>query len=162
MDLPLEFPYYPRIRTLALIVVTFALGGMFLEHLGETNTQGLIVHGIELSPENATRFYYVLTALAGIFVVLGLLGILELAFSDAKPVLRLTADEIILPPFLFRRDARHILYRDITGLSWKRVLTQKILIIHHGDRKRADINSAWFKDDASYEVVVQFIGNRVK
>ncbi len=158
MDTHFEFAYRPRIRTLLLAIVFFGLGALFLVHLGETNAQGLLIDGaIELSPENATRFYYVMAALAGVFVVLGSLGIAELVFSPEKPVLRLTPDEIIIPPFLFRREARIIRYRDITKLSWQRVGTQKIMTIRHGDRKRADLNSAWFANEASYQQVVLFI-----
>lgn len=163
MDDQLEYPYQPSIKMLALVVIGFAATGMFLANIANTNDQGLIIdRAIELSPHNATIFYWVLASLAGGFVAMGLLAMLELTFASEKPVLRLTRDEVIIPPYMFRRDPRNILYRDITGLSVRDVGRQQFLYIHYGDRKKAPINREWLPDKAAYAQVMGFIAEKVK
>lgn len=163
MDDQIEYPYHPSIKMLVLAVIGFAAAGLFLAHTAETNDQGLIIDRvIELSPQNATIFYWVLASLAGGFVAIGLLAMAELSFASEKPVLRLTRDEVIIPPYLFRREPRNILYRDITSLSVRDVGRQQFLYIHHGDRKKAPINREWLPDKAAYAAVVGFIAEKVK
>lgn len=163
MDSYLEFHYRPRAKGLLLGIAFFGPCTAVLAQEARTNDRGLIIDGlIEMSTAHATIFYWVLAALSAGFVLISILGLMELMFSPEKPILRLTPTEVIIPPYLFRREARTVLFSEITGLTDQTVQKQRFLTLRYGDRKKASINHSWLPDDAAFQTVLQFITEKVK
>ena len=163
MDSYLEYRYQPRVKTLVLTVGFFGACTAILAHMAMTNDRGLILDAIiEMNAAHATIFYWVLACLSGGFVVLGLLGAAELLLSPEKPFLRLTPQEVIIPPYLFRREALTIPFSDIVDMSEIVVQKQHFLTLRYGDSKKIQIKYDWLPDDAAYQQVKLFIAQRVK
>jgi len=97
------------------------------------NDRGVILSGlIELSPFQATLFYWLLATLSAGFVVLGGIMALELLFIQRR--LTLSDRSLIIPATLFT-EAKTLFYSDILSLSPQSIGNQRLLTIVHRQGK---------------------------
>jgi hypothetical protein len=125
-----EFPYRVRWRTILLSGGFFGLCAVVLAHRADTNDRGLIINGIiELEPDSATTFYWVLTLLAAGFVVAaGFMAVHRLTVTQR---LVLGADAMTVPASRWSSETRSIAYRDIRQMTLERMSGQTYMTIRH-------------------------------
>jgi hypothetical protein len=161
MDTHLEFPYKPKAHVMLLVAGFFALCGAVLAHVAQTNDRGLLLwHVIHFETEGATVFYWVLAGISGIFVLLGMLGFARSVFATEPQVLKLTPEEIIVPPSLFRFENQQVRWRDVTRITLQEVNGQHLLHLHHGDRKKLTIARSILPDRSAWDTVLAYAASK--
>jgi hypothetical protein len=91
-----EFPYRIRWRSLLPVFVFFGGGGVFMSYVASTNQKGLrLFRVIELDPEDASVFKWLIAAGCFAFVALGVVLALQRLFWPMRIVF--TPEGIIVP-----------------------------------------------------------------
>jgi hypothetical protein len=119
------------------------------------NNVGLIINGIiTLGASGATAFYWVITALCGMFVLAAL--VLTLRRIVNPQVLELETDALLLPHGFLQTRTSRIPYTDIQELSEDQVSGQTFLYLTAYGR-RFTISASLFSDTATYVAVRDFL-----
>src|SRR3974377_1058219 len=99
----LRYPYKPNSGKMALVILLGAGCAAFFVHLAQTNDRGLIIgHTIELSPDDATIFFWCMAALFGL-IVLPCVYALLIGLTSSKELV-LTETELTAPANIFSRE----------------------------------------------------------
>lgn len=160
MNRELKYLYRPKWTTMLFVVLFFGVCTAVLFLKARANDRGLIINGlIELSPENATLFYYVLSGVAILFVLMGIMGIYS-ATADEK-YLVIKGNELVIPPVGFvRKEFRMQLdkpysYQEID------VRRQRILKIKSEGRSATIVRSL-MENDTQFEEVRKIVMSHVQ
>jgi hypothetical protein len=159
-ELPRRFPYNPSWRVLLACVLFFGACAAFMGYKATHNSVGLIINGIiTLGPTGATIFYWVVAALAGMFVLAALL--MAIRRLGSHKVLELGTDALLLPHGFLQIKISRIPYVDIQGVSETQVSGQKFLYVRAAGH-RFTITASLFPDTDSYLAVRDFLTSRAR
>lgn len=143
---------------LALGVIFFGAGALFMHHRAATNDRGLIINGlIELGVHGAKIFYWSLAALSAAFVVVCIFyGMPQLLIRR-----RITMDEdaITLPARGFSAAHYRIPWGEIESVSRSTYEKMTFLKIRHRGR-RFSVNSTWLPSNGDIEIIERFIDRK--
>jgi hypothetical protein len=113
-----------------LAVAFFGVAALGLARAAIKNDRGLIIDGlIALSQGGATIFFWVLAALSGVFVAVGLAGML--AGRSTPRFVRLTPAELSAPKNGFARQPTSVRLGDIHDVYVQEIKRQRMLTIRH-------------------------------
>src|SRR6266581_421134 len=151
MEAEREYPYRPRWVVIILSGLFFAACGVVIGIEASGNDRGLVINGvIELGPDAATKFYWVLCACSVAFVVLSMfLAYHRIAFRQR---LAFGPTSLIVPASRWSHAETEIPYRDIERLSAARISGQRLLYIQHPGGKYTIGGSMLPSKDAFDEV----------
>lgn len=155
MQLPCRIPYNPKWRMIALVILFFGVCSVFMALEAMDNKTGLIINGvIKLDTVGATIFYWVISALAAGFVLLGflLMGLRILRHQ----ILELGTESLLLPSGFMQRKLSTITYEDIEKVSEVEVSGQRFLYVN-AKGIRYTITASLFPDKKIYEEVKNFL-----
>src|SRR5258708_37404551 len=130
MQVEREYPYQPKWVVIILSGLFFAACGVVIGIEASGNERGLVINGvIELGPDAATKFYWVLCACSVAFVVLSVfLAFHRIAFRQR---LAFGPTSLIVPASRWSHAETEIPYHDMQRLSAARVSGQRFLYIQH-------------------------------
>jgi hypothetical protein len=116
---------------------------------------GLVIEGIiRLGPAGARIFYWVIAALAAVFVLFALFLTFHRLVNPQ--VLVLESDSLLLPGRMFQREPIRVPYKDIQHCSDREVYSQRFLQLSAHGRKYV-VKAALFSDHESYNAVREFL-----
>lgn len=154
-----RIPYKPRVWIFLLCTLFFGACTAWLGYMALNNDRGLILNNIfEMSISGATIFYWVLTALSGIFVLGGLWGIASGLLS--KKELVLTDDTLSMPKSPMSGKIVKLQYSEILDLSYQSVQQEEFLNIMHSGGKLT-ISKNMLPSKKVFEDVMNFIASKV-
>jgi len=142
-----------------LIAILFFTGcTLVLGNVALSNDRGLILNRIiELSKENATIFYWCVTAGSGLLVATGLLGLISGLTSKKEIVL--SENGISAPRSGISKKIISVKYSDITELTMQAVQKQRFLnIIHPGGK--LTIPQSMLPNKQAFEDLVKIVSKR--
>jgi hypothetical protein len=125
-----EYPYRPRWTAIVFAGGFFAACALVLGYRASDNHRGLIINGIiELGPDGATGFYYVLCALSVGFVI----GSVFMAYHRLTFQQRLVfgGAAMTVPVSRWSRATKQIAYRDMRKMSMTVISGQTFLYVDH-------------------------------
>ena len=126
----LTYPYRAQTKQLALGIVFFGGGAVFMAYTAMTNDRGLIIDSlIHLGRENATIFYWVWAGLAGVMAALAVVGMV----FGRSPTRRIvfSAGALSVPRPLRSTSMSVVPVADIWELGVRQVRNQRFLLIRH-------------------------------
>jgi hypothetical protein len=142
-----------------LAILFFGGCGYFAVHDAQTNTRGLVINGIiELSPANATLFYWGLTVFSGLFVLGGIWGLVA-SFASSKELI-LTETTLTAPGSMWSRHPKIVRVSDIMHLETQQIQRQRFLYVYHPGGKLA-ISASLLRGDAFDELCAE-LANRTQ
>lgn len=155
----IRIPYKPKVSMMIFVILFFGGCTLVLGYTALSNDRGFLLNRIiELSEGGATVFYWCLTAVSGIFVLLGIHGVWSATTSKKEIVL--TATSISSPKNGFSRKVVTVNYADISDLSIQTVQKQKFLnIVHPGGKLSIPQNMLPSKQQ--FEELTHLIGGNV-
>ncbi len=132
----LEYSYKINIRKMGLLIPVIAGLAVFIAHLAMTNDRGLILfHAIHLGVENASIFYWGLSAVLGLAAGACLVAVITQLNAGDATVLRVADDGFTIPTGFFEKRMEFVRYSDVTKLTMMSVNGQNYLVIRHVDGK---------------------------
>ena len=156
----LRYPYKPGPLRMLLVILFFGASGYFVIHEAQTNTRGLILNGIiELSPDNATLFYWGLTVFSGLFVLGGIWGLVA-SFASSKELI-LTETTLTAPGSMWSRHPKIVRVSDIRHLETQQIQRQRLLYVYHPGGKLA-ISASLLPDSAAFDELCAELANRTQ
>jgi hypothetical protein len=121
------YPYRAKPGRLVRGIILFGALGLFMLYTASGNTRGTVVNGIiQLRPNEATIFDYVIAALCLAFVPLGLFSLY--VSLTRKPLLVLGPSGIAVPAGI-RKEKRTVAYADIRSIQHRAIRSQEFLTI---------------------------------
>jgi hypothetical protein len=125
-----EYEYRPKWTMILICAMFSALCAAVFASKAVNNDRGLIINRIiELGPDNATTFYWVLASLSAGFVALAaILGYHRASFQQR---LVFGSKGVMVPVSRWSREDKEIAYRDIVGLSEATISGQRFLYVTH-------------------------------
>jgi hypothetical protein len=155
-----EYEYRPKWTTIAFCGLFFGLCAVVLGFKAAGNDRGVIINRvIELSPDWATGFYWVLTALSvGFVVIAAFFAYCRLTFRQR---LAFGSAVMTVPASRWSRDEKEIAYRDIQALSEATISGQRFLYITHAGGKYTVIASM-LPSKAAFAEVCELLAARVQ
>jgi len=148
-----QYPYRPRLTTIVFGGLFTGVGTLVLANRASRNDRGLVLNGLlEFSPESATVFYWVLTALFAAFLLI----FLALAFVRITVPGRLLfgPTSMVLPTSRWTAGEMEIPYRQIESISETNVAGQHFLYVTYLGRKYAILESMLPSKRDFHEVIV--------
>ncbi|MDI1228089.1 MAG: hypothetical protein PSY14_10430 [bacterium] len=128
----LEYPYKVNVKKMGLLIPVIAGLAVLIVHLAMTNDRGLILfHAIHLGVENATIFYWGLSAVLGLAAGACLVAVITQLNAGDATVLRIADDGFTIPVGFFEKRMEFVRYSDITKLTMMSVQGQNYLVIRH-------------------------------
>jgi hypothetical protein len=155
-----EFAYHPKWTTILACAGFFGLAAVVLGIKAANNDRGLIINGIvELGPEGATVFYWVLTAASMGFVAAAVL----IAYHRLTYRQRLAfgRSALIVPAWRWSRQEKEIAYQDIRELSTATISGQRFLNITHRGGKFT-ITASLLPSKAAFEEVRELLAAKIR
>ena len=150
-----RFPYKPNAMIFFLAIGFFGVCAGILGAVAISNDKGLVINRlIEMSPESATNFYWVITVLSVALVLLGLAGLVKSISSNREIVL--TENSITAPKNLFSKTDVSIEFANITGIDVQTIQKTKLLNISHLNGKLSIPNNMLPDKEAFENLVSQF------
>jgi len=154
-----EYEYKPKWALILLCSGFFGICAVVLGLKAFKNDRGLNISGIlELSPENAKGFYWVLCWLSVGFVVAA--GVLAVTRLWLRQRVAFTQSSILLPRSRWSSEEIVIDYEAITGLSTSAVAGQRFLHLRHRGGKQT-ITASLLPSKAAFEEVCELLTARV-
>jgi hypothetical protein len=155
----LEFDYVPRWTSIVWAATLFGLSTVVLGYKAASNDRGLIINRvIELGPESATVFYWVLTILSGGFVAIAVFLTYRRVVCGQRLVLARTT--LTIPASQWSRKEKEIAYAHIHGLSETTVNGQRFLNLEHAGGTDT-ITASMLPTMAAYEEVGKLLAAKV-
>jgi hypothetical protein len=155
-----EYDYKPKWTHIVFCALFFGLGAVVLGVKAASNDRGLIINGmIELGPDGATMFYWILCMCGVGFVAISAF----LAYHRLTLHQRLTLGPaaVIFPESRWSADEKVIAYRDISALSTDRIHGQQFLYITHL-RGTYTIMASMLPSKAAFDEVCEFLEDKVR
>jgi Na+-transporting methylmalonyl-CoA/oxaloacetate decarboxylase gamma subunit len=160
MNGEIRIPYRPKIIIFLLGIVLFGYGSVHMVSLAATNERGLILNRIiELSPQGATIFYWVISVVGIVFSALAILAILISIFSKREIVI--TDNEITSPKSAVSRKDITVKFSDIEEIKLQSIQSTKILTIKHASGKLS-ISSSMLPSTTHFEKLVLLLSSKAK
>ncbi len=160
MSIVREYEYKPRWKPIVLGIAFFGLAAVFLGSEAACNDRGLIINRfIELGPEGATVFYWVLTACSVGFVAIGVLLAHHRTAYQQRLVFGTAA--VTVPASRWSREEKVIVYREIRKLSTATVGSQWFLYVLHPSG-RYTITASMLPSTESFEEVCELLAAKVQ
>ena len=145
-----EYDYKPSWFSIFFNAIFFGACAAFLGTVAAFNDRGRVFFGIiNLSPDSATIFYWVLCSLSIGFVAICAL----LAFHRLMHPQRIafTSEAIILPKSRWSSTETAINYNDIASLSGTKVSGQRFLLVFRADGRRFTIAASHLPTRDSFD-----------
>jgi hypothetical protein len=154
------YEYEPKWTVILLSGVFFGLCAVVLGIKAATNERGLILlRIIELGPQGASWFYWILTACGVGFVAIA--ALLTYHRLTVRQRLVLGATALTVPASRWSRTERDIAYRDIFELSTNAVSGQRFLVLKHAGGKCV-IAASLLPSQAAFEEVCALVESKVR
>jgi len=126
----IEYPYRESWKGLLFAVIFFGACTCFLFYVALTNRNGLIINGIlPLSPKAASIFYWVITAIAFLFVVAGVVKMLFSIFIPQR--IAFTKKTLVVPVHIWSSEEGLIPYESITKIDESKLKRMGELTVYH-------------------------------
>ncbi|MBX9568367.1 MAG: hypothetical protein K2X77_05700 [Candidatus Obscuribacterales bacterium] len=154
-----RFQYNASWKLVFMVCGFFGLATAVLANQALHNDRGAIIEGIfALDTNQATIFYWLLTAGSGIFV---LMGILIAARRMMRPVeLILDEKELVLPSGFMQRTTARIPYSEVIAATEIDVSGQKMVSLQTA-QKQYTISSTLLGDHETFELVKTLLSERI-
>jgi hypothetical protein len=160
MSIVREYEYKPRWKPIVLGIAFFGLAAVFLGSEAAHNDRGLVINRfIELGPEGATAFYWMLTACGVGFVVIGVLLAHHRTTYQQRLVFGTAA--VTVPASRWSREVKEIVYREIWKLSTATVGSQRFLYVLYAGG-RYTITAAMLPSTELFEEVCELLTAKVQ
>jgi hypothetical protein len=154
-----EYEYRPKWTMIVLCTAFFGLCTAVLGVKAARNDRGAIINGIiELGPDGASAFYWVLAALSGGFVVVGVF-LAHHRFTFHQRVV-IGPDSLTVPARRWSGEEKEIAYRDVRSLSEWSVSGQRFLYVMHVGGKYT-ITASMLPSKSAFEELCQLLAARV-
>jgi hypothetical protein len=154
------YPYRAQPMTMIWVILFFGAGGLFMLHTASGNARGLLINGfIQLRPDEATIFDYVIATLCLAFVPLGLVA-LYISLTR-KTVLVLGPSGITVPNGI-RRQERTVAYADIKSIQHRAVRSQQILTVTPRSGKAISIAASMLPSKSIFTAIRADLAARTK
>lgn len=155
----IKLPYKPNFLMLLFVIVFFSSCALILANVALNNDRGLVLNRIfEFSTQGAALFYWCLTGAAGIFVILGVIGVIFGLTSKNEIIL--TENKITAPKSGISKKLISINYSDIKDLSVQSVHKQKFLNIFHQGGKLT-IPQSMLPNKQAFEELIALLSAKV-
>ncbi|MBE7463852.1 MAG: hypothetical protein HS116_10135 [Planctomycetes bacterium] len=126
----LKYEYRPKWALIILSGAFFGLGTAVLGYKAANNDRGVIINNIiELGPEGATTFYWVLAAISAGFVATTVFLVYQRVAFHQRLVFGPAA--MTVPASRWSREEKVIAYQDISALTETVVSGQRFLYVMH-------------------------------
>lgn len=132
---PREYKYRPKWTMIVLCAAFFGWCAAVLGTAAANNYSGANILHIELGPDGATTFYWVVTAISGGFVAMAAFLAYHRVTFQQRLVFNPAA--MTVPASWWSREEKEIAYRDIVTLSEARIYWQRFLYVTHPGGKYA-------------------------
>lgn len=154
-----RYPYKPKVVIFLFATVFFAGCALVLGNVAINNERGLILNRIfEFSAGAATVFYWCLTAASGLFIILGLMGLI-FGLTSRKEII-ITENGITAPKSGLSKKNISISFSDITNINIQSVQKQELLNIFYKDGKLT-IPQSMLPNKQSFDELVNLLSVRV-
>jgi hypothetical protein len=155
-----EYEYRPKWTMIVFCAAFFGLGAGVLGFKAASNDRGLIINRvIQLGPDGATVFFWVLTACSvGFVVVSACLAYHRLNFRQR---LAFGPSALVVPVSRWSREEKEIAYQDILGLSEATISGQRFLYVTHPGGKYT-ITASMLPSKAAFSEVCELLAARVQ
>jgi hypothetical protein len=155
-----EYEYRPRWTTIVLCGFFFAACALVIGRQAARNDRGLILWRlIELDPDEATTFYWVLTAFSVGFVAVA--ALLAYHWTAYRQRLAFGPAALIVPAWRFSRRETEIAYADVHGLSTRTINGQRFLDVIHAGGKYT-ITASLLPSRGAFDEVCELLAERVR
>jgi len=155
-----EYEYRPGWTTIVFGGGFFALCAAVIGSKAAHNERGLIINRIiELGPDGATSFYWVLTALSAGFVVLATFLAYHRVTCHQRLVFGRAA--MTVPASRWSREKKEIAYSDIVALSETTISGQRFLYVTHSGGKHT-ITASMLPSKAAFAEICEFLAAMVR
>ena len=131
--------------------------------MARTNDRGLIIdHIIELDANQATMFYWGLTAIFAIGLVLGILGLIS-ALTERQYV-ELTEREITIPRLLWRgkTSVPYATIKKVYTQVYTQTATPTVYLLMEHDEGKVYLNGSYLPSKADFEAVALFVSTKTR
>jgi hypothetical protein len=155
-----EYAYRTKWTMIVICALLFGPCTAVLGTKAANNDRGVIINRlIELGPDGATAFYWVLTAIgAGLVAMAAFLAYHRLTF-DHRLVFGPAA--MTVPASLWSRAEKAIAYRDIVELSGAAIDGQRLLYARHAGGKYT-IDASLLPSVAAFDEVCELLATKVR
>jgi acyl-coenzyme A synthetase/AMP-(fatty) acid ligase len=155
-----EYEYRPKWTMIVLCGAFFGLCAAVLGAKAANNDRGVIINRIvELGPDGATTFYWVLAALSAGFVALA--AFLAYHRLTYRQRLAFGPAALTVPASQWSRKEKEIAYRDIVALSEATISGQRFLYVAHLGGKHT-ITASMLPSKAAFVEVCELLAARVR
>ncbi|HEY4249542.1 MAG TPA: hypothetical protein VGM64_22150 [Lacunisphaera sp.] len=157
MHVPSKIPYNARWHTIAFGAFLFGCCAAMMAHTAVSNDRGVVIDGLlTLGVAGATRFYWVMSAIGAVFVLVALAVRRIVTFQE----LEFGVDSLVLPHGLFQMHRSVIRYHDIKQLSEMKISSQMFLYLHTHSRKFS-IAAALLPEKKDYLEIKDFLRAKI-
>lgn len=159
-DIEREYDYKPKWTLIVLCALFFGLAAVVLGVKAASNDRGVIINGIiELDPDGATIFYWVLCVCGvGFVAISAFLAYHRLTFHQR---LAFGPAAVILPRSRWSAEDKVIAYRDISALSTARIYGQRFLYVTHAGGP-STIMASMLPSKAAFDEVCELLEDKVR
>lgn len=150
-----QYEYGAKIKLALMGILFFGIIGAFLVFQGMENEKGLIInHMIELSPNEASGLYFLLSGASFLFAALALAAMAQSLFQG-KTFLIIYPDRFTVPKSLFQKE-KNVYFSSIKAVKAQNVSGTKTLTFQSDDGKVC-ISNRSFKNEAFYQEAIEKI-----
>lgn len=154
-----RIPYKPNKIIMILAIAFFGACAGFMADIAANNDRGLILNRvIELSPQNATIFYWVIASASMVFVVVGFFALVKSFFTNREIVI--TETSITSPKSALSKLDVTVNFSDISNVTIQTIQRTRILNIKYSGGKLSILNSM-LPNKAAFEELVSQVQARV-
>jgi hypothetical protein len=155
-----EYEYKPKWTVIVLCGAFFGLGALILGAKAANTDRGVVINGIiELGPDGAAVFYWVLTGCSIAFVGIAALLVYHRVNFQQRLVFGPVA--MTVPESRWSREEQEIAYRDIDSLSTVTVSGQRFLNVMHSGGKFT-ITASMLPSKAAFDEVCELLAEKVR
>jgi hypothetical protein len=160
MEFPKRYSYNPSLLVGVLCAIFFAVCSLLIGGPVAQEDRGLVINGIiELGPQGARNFYWVLAVLSALMSLGGLALIVRLLLFPK--ILELGENALMLPCGFMQWRIDCIRYADIQELSEGRINSQTFLTIMTSGGRKYHVMRSMFHDGQRYTEVRDYLASRV-
>ncbi len=155
----LKIPYTPKKLVFIGAIMFFGICSGAMGYVAFTNEQELILSKIfEFSVQGATIFYWVISSVSFIFVVIGFLALVKSFISKREIVL--SNEYITSPKSGLSNKYVTVKYKNILSIAIQKVQKTKTIIIEHKDGKLS-IPNIMLPNKQAYESILNQLQRRI-
>lgn len=153
------YQYKPKNKLIIMTILFFGVCTAVLYHKAKTNDRGLILNGIiEFQENGAATFFWILTACSAIFVILGIIMIIQKIKKNIP--ITISDDQISIPYGFVKKTIYHVLFKDINRIEEASISGQEFLYIYTED-KRHYITKDMIQTKDEYNEIVETLTNQL-